>query len=653
MCGIVGIVGLLPDWRNHIGRACDVLHHRGPDDRGIWFDESAGVALGHARLSILDLSATGHQPMASANGRYVVVFNGEIYNHLDLREQLEKVDAHRWRGHSDTETLLACIVAWGPEATLRAAVGMFALGVWDRREGKLLLARDRMGEKPLYYGYVGRAFAFASELKSLAALPGFSMPIDRGALALFMRHNYIPAPRTIYRGIAKLPPGSWLEVSSKAAAMRDAPAPRPYWSAIEQAIEGARSPRTFESDTDAVNTLDTLLRRAIAGQMVADVPLGAFLSGGIDSSTVVSLMQAQSPRPVRTFSIGFPVWGYDEAPHAKAVAQHLGTEHNELYVSAADALAVIPRLASIYDEPFADSSQIPTYLVARLAREHVKVCLSGDGGDELFGGYNRYFLGARMWGLLRRIPRATRRVAARLILAKSPMFWDAFYRLMAPIIPKRLALVSPGDQLHKGARLIEADSGMTLYRQLVSHWEPGELVLHEREPESPLSEPPLALRGLTEMMMAFDALTYLPDDILVKVDRAAMAVSLETRVPMLDHRIFEFAWRLPMHYKVRNGVGKWLLRQVLERYVPARFMDRPKAGFAVPIDSWLRGPLRPWAEALLSESRLRSEGYLNPAPIRQKWAEHLAGRHNWQHYLWSVLIFQAWLEHEGQRRYRT
>jgi asparagine synthase (glutamine-hydrolysing) len=648
MCGIVGVMGGLPDQRERIELACSALRHRGPDHSAVWAEEAAGVAFGHTRLSILDVSSTGHQPMVSADERYVIVFNGEIYNHLELRGLLEKVQPRHWRGHSDTETLLACIVGWGLEETLRAAVGMFALALWDRRERKVCLARDRLGEKPLYYGYLGRAFAFGSELKSLAGLPGFTGEIDRGALALFMRHSYVPAPRTIYAGLAKLPAGCWLEVPRDAPDRRDMPAPRAYWSAMEHACAGARDPQSFESDAEAVSSLDKVLRRSVAGQMVADVPLGAFLSGGIDSSTVVSLMQAQSPRPVRTFSIGFQLPGYDEAPHAAAVARHLGTEHTELYVSASDALAVVPQLPAIYDEPFADSSQIPTYLIARHARRHVKVCLSGDGGDEVFGGYNRYFLAARAWRLLSRTPRIARRAAARIILAQSPRFWDACYAMMAPLIPKTLALASPGEQLHKGALLLDAGSGMALYRRLVSHWEPAELVLHELEPEPPLAAGASALHGLAETMMALDATTYLPDDILVKVDRAAMAVSLETRMPLLDYRVFQFAWRLPRHYRVRGGVGKWLLRRVLEQYVPARLVERPKMGFAVPIDSWLRGPLRNWAEALLGEARLKQQGFFHPAPIRRKWAEHLSGRRNWQYYLWDVLMFQAWLDHQRQ-----
>jgi asparagine synthase (glutamine-hydrolysing) len=443
-------------------------------------------------------------------------------------------------------------------------------------------------------------------------------------------------------------PGTWLEISPDIVSRREMPVPRPYWSAIEHAQSGLRNKLSFASDEEAVSSLDGLLRQAIAGQMVADVPLGAFLSGGIDSSTVVSLMQAQSARPVRTFSIGFHVPGYDEAQHAKAVARHLGTDHLELYVSPEDALAVIPKLPAIYDEPFSDSSQIPTYLVAQLARKHVTVSLSGDGGDELFGGYNRYFLGARIWRYLSRTPRVLRTLAARTILAKSPMFWDALYAFMAPFIPPSVRLAAPGDSLHKGARLLDADNGMALYRRLVSHWEPDELVLDEREPNTSFFGKQLSLPSLTDVMMALDAVTYLPDDILVKVDRAAMAVSLETRVPLLDHRLFEFAWRLPMRHKIRGGVGKWLLRQVLYRYVPQRLIDRPKMGFGVPIDGWLRGPLRDWSETLLDESRLRREGYFDPGSIRRKWQEHISGRCNWQYHLWDVLMFQSWHEKNAQ-----
>jgi asparagine synthase (glutamine-hydrolysing) len=421
---------------------------------------------------------------------------------------------------------------------------------------------------------------------------------------------------------------------------------------MERAQACAREPLHFSTDGQASDALESVLKEAVAGQMVADVPLGAFLSGGTDSSTVVSLMQAQSGTPAKTFSIGFDVPGYNEAPHAKAVAQHLGTEHTELYVSPADALAVIPKLPTIYDEPFADSSQIPTYLIAQLARKHVTVSLSGDGGDELFGGYNRYFLGARIWRYLQHVPRALRGVAARAILAQSPGFWDACYSFFAPLIPPSRRLAMAGSFLHKGARLLDSENGTVLYRGLVSHWHPGE-VISEREPESAFSQLNFRLPGLTETMMALDAVTYLPDDILVKVDRAAMAVSLETRMPLLDHRVFEFAWRLPMHYKVRGGAGKWLLRQVLYRHVPKELVERRKMGFGIPIDSWLRGPLRTWAEELLDEGRLRREGYFDAAAIRRKWAEHLSGRANWQYHLWDVLMFQAWLEEQVSHLQRT
>jgi asparagine synthase (glutamine-hydrolysing) len=456
-----------------------------------------------------------------------------------------------------------------------------------------------------------------------------------------MRHNCVPAPQSIYAGVSKLPPGAWLELSLDAAQRRADPAIRTYWSAIERAHACLREPLRFSSDREATEALEGLLKSTIAGQMVADVPLGSFLSGGVDSSTVVSLMQAQSHIPVRTFSIGFADAEYDEAPHAKAVARHLRTDHTELYVSPADALAVIPKLPAIYDEPFADSSQVPTFLLAQLARQHVTVCLSGDGGDEFFGGYQRYFLGTRIWRYLRHVPRRVRAFAASTILARSPAFWDACYALVAPLIPPSRRLATAGSFLHKGARLLDSESGMALYRGLVSHWQPSEVMADYQPFMESCGEPHLP--GLTETMMALDAVTYLPDDILVKVDRAAMAVSLETRVPLLDHRVFEFAWRLPMRYKVRGGSGKWLLRQVLHRHVPEKLVGRPKMGFGVPIGSWLRGPLRLWAEDLLDESRLKREGYFDRGAIRRKWLEHLSGRANWQHHLWDVLMFQAWL----------
>jgi asparagine synthase (glutamine-hydrolysing) len=642
MCGLVGA------WGDNRGSgallgAVRSLAHRGPDDSGIWADDATGIALGHTRLAILDLSAAGHQPMVSACSRYVIVFNGEIYNHLELRKALGAA-APSWRGHSDTETLLACFSAWGIERTLKAMAGMWAIALWDKASQKLVLARDRFGEKPLYYGYVGATFAFGSELKALTQLSGFARTINRGALALMLRHNYVPTPYCIYEGLLKLPAGTWLELNLAMQRRYALPDPQPYWSAFDAALNGMANPLTFKSDGEAALALEAELLRAIGAQMLADVPVGAFLSGGIDSSIVVALMQQRSQRPVKSFSIGFREHAYDEAPYARAVAQHLGSQHTELYVSPDEALAVIPSLPEIYDEPFSDSSQIPTYLVARLARQHVTVALSGDGGDELFGGYNRYFLAARLWRTIEHIPSALRRGLAHVILSIPTSKWDRLVSALAQAIPKARGWKATGDKLHKGAALLGVESGADLYRGLVSHWDPKHVVLNSIEPPSALTNVKAARATLTERMMVLDSVSYLPDDILVKVDRAAMAVSLETRVPLLDHRLFEFAYRLPLHYKVRGGSGKWLLRQVLRKHVPAKLFERPKMGFGVPIGDWLRGPLRDWAEELLGEDRLKRETFFNPHPIRQKWCEHLSGQRNWQYHLWDVLMFQAWRE---------
>lgn len=625
----------------------DTLAHRGPDESGLWVDEANGVALAHRRLSILELSPAGSQPMISASGRYVVSFNGEIYNHLALREELAAAGAApRWRGHADTETLLAGFEAWGIEATLKKSVGMFAIAAWDRTARVLTLARDRMGEKPLYYGRAREALVFASELKALRAFPGFEARIERRALALFMRHNYVPAPWTIYENVWKLPPGSYVEFAVPAAAQAPVTA---YWSLQAAAQCGLRDPFAGSAE-EAVDELERLLRRSIAGQMVADVPVGAFLSGGIDSSTVVALMQAQSARPVKTFTIGFREDEYNEARHARAVARHLGTDHTELTLTPREAMDVVPQLPRLYDEPFADSSQLPTHLVARLARRQVTVSLSGDGGDELFGGYNRYFWTMTLWRRVGRLPRPVRRAAAALMTGISPAGWNRMFALAGPLLPRRLRYANPGDKLHKLAGLVAAEGPEAIYLRLVSHWEdPARLVLGAEEPPTPVTDAAawLACAEFEHRMMYLDGLTYLPDDILVKVDRAAMAVSLETRVPLLDHRVVEFAWRLPLSMKTRAGEGKWLLRRLLDRHVPRALVARPKMGFGVPIDHWLRGPLRDWAEALLAEERLRREGFLDPAPVRERWRQHLSGRRNWQYPLWDVLMFQAWLEHQG------
>jgi len=657
MCGLAGFIDrrarhCLAESKDMLGRMIGVLAHRGPNNIGDWTDIEQGVMLGHRRLSVIDLSSAGHQPMISPSTRYVIVFNGEIYNHMDLREELERsARAPSWRGHSDTETLLACIEAWGFEATLVKSVGMFAIALWDREQRALYLARDRLGEKPLYYGFQRNVFLFGSELKALKAHRAFVGEIDRGALALQMRHNYIPGPYSIYKDIYKLPPGTWLRVDC-AAENCVVGEPISYWSLGQVVNQGQDAPYGGSSD-DAVAALDTLLRDAVRQQMMADVPLGAFLSGGADSSTVVALMQAQSDRPVKTFTIGFHEEDYNEAKHAKAVAQHLGTEHTELYVSPKDAMDVIPRLPALYDEPFSDSSQIPTFLVAQMTRQHVTVSLSGDAGDELFGGYNRYFWASELWRKLRRVPAPLRTMTAQAITLLRPTKWNSFFSALEPLVPSRLRFANPGSKMHKLAETLAAHRPEEIYHRLVSHWEkPTDLVIGATEPPTVLTDDTSwpALVDFEHRMMYLDAITYLPDDILVKVDRAAMGVSLETRVPFLDHRVVEFAWRLPLSMKIRNGQGKWILRQVLYKYIPQHLIERPKMGFGVPIDSWLRGPLKDWAEELLSPSRLLQEGYFDPIPIRAKWEEHQNGQRDWHYYLWDVLMFQAWL---GEQRFEN
>ena len=573
--------------------------------------------------------------MVSACGRYVIAFNGEIYNHQELRGELGEL---AWRGHSDTETMLAAIAHWGLEAALQRFVGMFAFALWDCRERALHLARDRFGEKPLYYGRMGNAFLFGSELKALQQHPAWRGEIDRNVLALYLRHNHVPAPYSIYKGISKLPPGTLLTLGAETWGEA---VPRPYWSLRKIAESGIAQPFAG-SEGEAVETLDGLLRSAVRGQMMADVPLGAFLSGGVDSSLVVALMQAQSSRPVKTFTIGFSDAQYNEAEYAKAVARHLGTEHTELYVTPDQAREVIPRLPEIYDEPFADSSQIPTLLVAQLARQHVTVSLSGDGGDELFGGYNRYLWADAIWRKVRWLPKIGRRALGGALTALPPRTWDRLFQAA----PSGLRQRTPGDKLHKLAEILAADSPEQVYLNLVSQWKtPAAVALGSREPQTLLIDPAQrsALPEFIQRMMLLDAVSYLPDDILTKVDRAAMAVSLETRTPFLDHRVAEFAWHLPLAMKINHGVGKWPLRQVLYRYVPQNLIERPKMGFAVPVGAWLRGPLINWAEDLLDEARLREEGYFDPAPIRRKWQEHLSGKRNWQDCLWNVLMFQEWL----------
>ena len=642
MCGIAGFIGECEQPIDSLTEMVKAIYHRGPDDQGVWFDEHYGIGMAHTRLSILDLSIAGHQPMESVSGRFMLVFNGEIYNHQALKIQLNNVAAIDWCGHSDTEILLAGFEAWGIEGTLKKASGMFAIAVWDGLTNTLTLARDRIGEKPLYYGWQGGAFLFGSELKSLKKHPSFKSEINRDAITLLLRHNYIPVPYSIYKGIAKLEPGCILTVSLKE------PQPRitTYWSGAKVVESGVANIFTGDA-AEAVDELEILLKESVRQQMMADVPLGAFLSGGVDSSAVVALMQAQSSRPVKTFTIGFNEKGYNEAAHAKLVALHLGTEHTELYVTPEQAMEVIHKLPTLYDEPFSDSSQIPTFLVSHLAKQQVTVSLSGDGGDELFCGYNRYQMTNKLWNKLSVVPVPLRKLLGNGISSVSPQFWNK----IADYMPGAKPFNNIGDKLHKGAGVLARRSVDELYLGLVStHRNPEALVIGATEPPTLLSGKTMELTGLSDIqrMMALDLMTYLPDDILVKVDRAAMGVSLETRVPFLDHRIVEFAWSLPQAIKLKEGQSKWPLRQVLYRYVPKELIDRPKMGFGVPLDKWLRDPLKGWAESLLDEERLKREGFFHPEPIRELWSEHLSGKRNWAGLLWSVLMFQAWLEqHES------
>jgi asparagine synthase (glutamine-hydrolysing) len=645
MCGITGFlttdVSALGSLEAVASGMALRISQRGPDDAGAWADAKAGIAMGHRRLSIVDLSAAGHQPMQSACGRFVTAFNGEVYNHLTLRAELDaSSQAPAWRGHSDTETLLAGFAAWGVTATLQRAVGMFAIALWDRAERRLTLARDRLGEKPLFYGWVRGAFVFGSELKALRAFPGFDNPISRDVLALYLQHCVVPAPYSIYQDIFKIEPGYMLSLDASSLAKK-AFNTEPYWVFADVVQKGLASP--IRSETEALAELDSSLHEAVALQAVADVPLGAFLSGGVDSSTIVALMQAQSSRPVKTFTVGFDETGYDESPHALAVAHHLGTEHYTLFVTAADAQAVIPLLPGMYDEPFADSSQIPTHLVSKAARQHVTVALSGDAGDELFGGYNRYFWGQRVWSRLGWLPPMLRQGMGTGIQQIPIAAWDA----LGLVLPGTHGVSRLGDKAHKLAnRLKTVNTVDDLYRSLVTEWpQDADLVRGAGQLPTKLHNSSL-VAGVHEAehrMMLWDTLTYLPDDILTKVDRAAMSVSLETRVPFLDHRVVELAWRLPLHMKIRGGQGKWALRQVLYKYVPRELIERPKAGFGIPVGQWLRGPLRDWAEELLNEVRLEREGYFNTAIIRNIWAEHLDGQRDHTNSIWAVLMFQAWL----------
>lgn len=668
MCGIAGIIGNQPgvSLASTIKSMTDSLVHRGPDASGTWLDESCNVALGHRRLSILDLSESGSQPMVSPTGRYIIVFNGEIYNHVQIKHDLEKdlsvdsgdesVSAYHWKGHSDTEVLLTAFACWGVEATLKRLVGMFAIALWDRKENKLHLMRDRMGEKPLYYGWSNGVFLFASELKAFCKYPGFNNPVDRNVLALYFRYMYVPSPYSIYQDVYKLEAGALLSLDLNAAGSPATSLPRApvnypgfslsKWWALKNVVEKSKK-NIISNEGDAIRQLETRLRESIELQSYADVPLGAFLSGGIDSSLVVALMQTQNELPVRTFTIGNLEEGYNEAKFALEVSKHLGTQHTEHYVSGKEAREIIPNLPNLYDEPYADSSQIPTYLVSAMAASQVKVVLSGDGGDELFAGYNRYFWSQRIWSKVSWMPFAIRNLIGNSISGASSQKLNLLYKLISPLLSARNEVSMFEDKLRKLAdRLVSVRDLDDLYYSLISEWrDPGSLVIGSTEPENLVtmrSEWP-AFRQHEETMMYLDAMTYLQDDILCKLDRAAMGVSLESRVPFLDHRVVDLAWRIPLSMKIKGGQGKWLLRQLLYTMVPQHLIERPKQGFGVPIDSWLRGPLKDWAESLLDPVLMAQEGYLNVDLVTNKWYEHKSGVRNWQYQLWSVLMFNAWL----------
>lgn len=637
MCGIAGVLTSSAGPREQLERdataMADCLTHRGPDDFGLWSDPECGIALTQRRLSVIDPSPAGHQPMISADRRYVITYNGEIYNFQDLRPELDARGV-KFRGHSDTEVMLEAIAAYGIEPAVKRLVGMFAIVIWDRRERTLTLVRDRLGIKPLYWAKFDNHVLFGSELKALRAYPHWTPRVDRSAVAAFLRHAYVPGPHSIYQDVRKLEPGCILTLP-----WGRTPSIKRYWDARAVARQGLGDPLRI-SEGDMIAQLEDLLQDAVRRRIYADVPVGAFLSGGVDSSTVVALMKAANAGPVRTYSIGFDIAGYDEAPHAAAVARHLNTDHTELTVTAKEALDVIPRLPEFYDEPFADSSQIPTYLVSALARQHVTVALSGDGGDELFGGYNRYQLGQRFWRSLSLMPRSLRHGLARVLRSLPADRCSGLIRLFSAGMAPNQA----GDKVHKLAAILTLDNIGAIYRRLVTHWEPETLMPGVDEPKGPLWDDTIAqdFRGSLERMQFLDLVTYLPDDILTKLDRASMAVALEARVPLLDHRVVEMAWRLPRHMLIRNGVSKWPLRQILYRHVPRELIERPKLGFGIPLGEWLRGPLRDWAETLLDERRLREAGLIDAAHVRQCWQDHLSGRCNWQYPLWGVLMLEAW-----------
>jgi len=647
MCGIVGFYSSnyheVDDLYQIIWNMTESLEHRGPDDKGVWKDSELNMFMGHRRLSILDLTDAGHQPMYSRCKRYIIILNGEIYNHVELRKKLNK--SSEWRGSSDTETIIECIAEWGVEKTLNDLEGMFSIALWDLTNKKLYLARDPFGEKPLYYGWQGNNFFFGSELKSLKVHPQFISNLDRNSLALYFRHNCIPSPYSIYEGINKLIPGSYLTLDFKDIGKAKSAKPTPFWQ-LNDAIRFSKENAFQGTAEEAIEEVEFQLNKSVKQQMLSDVPLGAFLSGGIDSSTIVALMQKNSMDPVKTFTIGFDNNDFDEAIYAKEVAKHLGTDHTELYLSPDDAMSVIPSLSSMYCEPFSDSSQIPTYLVSKLASESVVVSLSGDGGDEIFGGYNRYTEGQKVWSNFNKLPKSIRHTSGALLTSFSPRIWDRAFSTAKYLLPRKFRFTSPGDKAHKLAEVLYQDTQEEFYKTLCSHWkDPENIVLNSKEYPTLLTNETgwLGSNNFIENMMAMDTNTYLADDILVKVDRAAMACSLETRIPMLSKNVVQSAWSLPLDLKIRDGVGKWPLRQVLYKHVPKDLIERPKQGFGMPLGDWLRGPLHEWASDLLNKENLTNSGYINPEPVMKLWDEHSKGERNWQYQLWDVLMFETWL----------
>lgn len=636
MCGIAGFIDPSLAGENprhlvdHVLQMNEALLHRGPDGGAHWVSSEMGAGMGFRRLAIIDLSDNGMQPMTSSCGRYVITFNGEIYNFENLREVLYR-EGRRFRGKSDTEVILEGISAWGVEKTLSLLIGMFAIALWDKRAKRMTLIRDRLGIKPLYWGLCDGIFLYGSELKALRAKTGWTAKLNRQALTAYLRYNYVPAPLSIYENIAQLPPGHMLTYAPETDA---APQIIPYWDFTEFA-----SVKRREVNVPAASKkLEELLLDAVGRRMVADVPLGVMLSGGVDSATVAALMQAQSNRPIQSFTIGFENKGYDEAPHAAAIAAHLGADHTELILTEDRVRDLIPNLPDWYDEPFADSSALPTWLVSNLARDTVTVALSGDGGDEVFFGYNRYRAASKAWARATSTPRFLRHTAAGLARGLSTSAWDG----LSSAIPKGARPRMFGDKMHKLADLLTSDSPDNAYLSLISHWTDPESLTGTPEPVLESWEQGQALSDFTERMAYYDTRGYLPGDILTKVDRASMATSLEARVPLLDHRVVEFAWTLPKSAKMQGSVGKYILRNVLYKYVPKTLIERPKAGFALPLADWLRGPLRDWAETLIAPERLKTDGILRPQPIIDAWQNHQKGKGNHAEALWNILMFQAW-----------